>query len=566
MPTTKSNSEFDHYELLTHSKCSSNAACCFTNLGRQEPGQFNMKNNMKGKLGHLIMNVYRSFGYFQLNDIEEFKTPDGIPYWYNARTGETFWEQPLHDMNADEEEEGRLIDDGEDDENEKGLYSEARVRKHMLTNYEKDEVSETKMAMMQAKQGLKDGHGQTGSGGGGSGGGGGGGGDYRSKKIKIKDLDLSKTSVLKQRGTGTMSGGMLSSRSMASDAPSTSRRLSAEPRVYRIDAHGKYRDTKVVSGASTARSDYDAFSDAGGAGGGMGGGFVSAEIGDISSARGGQVGSGGGNSSSGGEGGTVARRRSHEVQQRQQALQVATSGEAVAASTTGAESPMSQAQTNQILHFISDELQRVLPTISEGKDSSAQDALKIGLGLGLGLGIRASTSVAASAGGGSGAGAAAAATSSAAESARQQMASRESALSSSSSSSSMLSGRAVEESKGAHAHAHHHDHDHDHGHGHGGAMLKSSAGHGSTKKSGGSDKVGIRSRGKQIQTVLPKPTATPDVAGESVVLGDEFMVVEHETHKAAGAGTLFRSGDDQGEWRGGERERERKREGGRATK
>ena len=529
VPTTKSNSEFDHYELLTHSKCSSNAACCFTNLGRQEPGQFNMKNDMKGKLGHLIMNVYRSFGYFQLNDIEEFKTPDGIPYWYNARTGETFWEQPLHDIDGDEEEEGRLIGDDDDDDNEKGLYSEARVRKHMLTNYEKDEVSETKKAMMQAKQGLQNGQEQGGSADSID-------RDYRSKQIKIKDLDLSKTSVLKQRGTGTMSGGMLSSRSIASEAPSTSRRLSAEPRVYRMDAHGKYRDTKVVSGSSTARSDYGAFSDAGSDA--MAGDLVGAKVGYAHSARRKEIegADGGGNET------TAGRQRLHP-------LQVVASepgaAEGSGASSGGAPSPMSQTQTNQILHFISGELERVLPTISEGKDSSAQDALKIGLGLGLGLGIRASTSVAAAAGEGAGAGVstATAAASSTADSARRQIASRESMVSSSSWSSS------IEESKGAAAPTQ------DNGR-HDVTLLKSSAdlGGGVAKKGDddGSGRSGIRSRGKssgagrQLKKLLPQPTATPDVAGESVVLGDEYMVVEHETHKAAGEGTLFRSGDDQG--------------------
>lgn len=27
--------------------------------------------------------------------LEEFETDDGVPYWFDRRTGETFWERPL---------------------------------------------------------------------------------------------------------------------------------------------------------------------------------------------------------------------------------------------------------------------------------------------------------------------------------------------------------------------------------------------------------------------------------------------------------------------------------------
>jgi hypothetical protein len=29
--------------------------------------------------------------------VEQFFTDDGVPYWYDRRTGETFWERPLAD-------------------------------------------------------------------------------------------------------------------------------------------------------------------------------------------------------------------------------------------------------------------------------------------------------------------------------------------------------------------------------------------------------------------------------------------------------------------------------------
>lgn len=30
-----------------------------------------------------------------LQILEEFETDDGVPYWFDRRTGETFWERPL---------------------------------------------------------------------------------------------------------------------------------------------------------------------------------------------------------------------------------------------------------------------------------------------------------------------------------------------------------------------------------------------------------------------------------------------------------------------------------------
>ena len=29
--------------------------------------------------------------------LQEFKTDDGIPYWYHRVTGQTFWERPLYE-------------------------------------------------------------------------------------------------------------------------------------------------------------------------------------------------------------------------------------------------------------------------------------------------------------------------------------------------------------------------------------------------------------------------------------------------------------------------------------
>ena len=47
-------------------------------------------------MGHLVVSVYRSWAFTQKDTIEEFKTDEGIPYWYHRRTGQTFWERPLY--------------------------------------------------------------------------------------------------------------------------------------------------------------------------------------------------------------------------------------------------------------------------------------------------------------------------------------------------------------------------------------------------------------------------------------------------------------------------------------
>jgi hypothetical protein len=135
-------------------------------LGKQDPGDFGIKNNMKGKFGPLVTRVYRSYGYMQhLDDIEEFKTPEGISYWYNARTGETVWEKPLAledgylDSDDDEEDDG--MDPLSREESKQVTYSENKMRKHLLADYEadatlaQDSVGEAKQANKMSLGSLK---------------------------------------------------------------------------------------------------------------------------------------------------------------------------------------------------------------------------------------------------------------------------------------------------------------------------------------------------------------------------------------------------------------------------
>ena len=47
-------------------------------------------------MGSLLVSVYRSWAFTQRDIYEEFRSDDGVPYWYHRKTGQTFWERPLH--------------------------------------------------------------------------------------------------------------------------------------------------------------------------------------------------------------------------------------------------------------------------------------------------------------------------------------------------------------------------------------------------------------------------------------------------------------------------------------
>ena len=95
-PTNRDNTTLDFYHLLLLGVCSPSKEQVFTNLGVQEPGDFMRGCDSSRPLGHCVAVIYRSWAFLQKAPIEEFTTDDGIPYWYDRRTGETFWERPLH--------------------------------------------------------------------------------------------------------------------------------------------------------------------------------------------------------------------------------------------------------------------------------------------------------------------------------------------------------------------------------------------------------------------------------------------------------------------------------------
>lgn len=157
IPSTRELTLLDYFHLLVSPVASSNSTCCFTTLGRQDPGLYMVKAKHDALLGILEMRVYRSFAYFQTPHIEEFRTAEGVPYWFNRKTGETFWESPLIDLNnmKDDDEDRPLIEEPykATTESERRKFSDTlggkrkppsqmRMRQHMLKNYEEGEGEE----------------------------------------------------------------------------------------------------------------------------------------------------------------------------------------------------------------------------------------------------------------------------------------------------------------------------------------------------------------------------------------------------------------------------------------
>ncbi|CAM9103081.1 unnamed protein product, partial [Discosporangium mesarthrocarpum] len=94
-PSSRGNTTLDFYHLLLTATCSPNKEQVFTNLGVQECGEFMRGSDPMRAMGHNISMVYRSWAFLQKQALEEFETDDGVPYWFDRRTGETFWERPL---------------------------------------------------------------------------------------------------------------------------------------------------------------------------------------------------------------------------------------------------------------------------------------------------------------------------------------------------------------------------------------------------------------------------------------------------------------------------------------
>jgi len=151
-PSTRDNSTLDFFHLLLQGAISGSKAQVFTALTVQEAGLFLKECNAELPMGHLVVSVYRSWAFTQKDTIEEFKTDDGVSYWYHRRTGQTFWERPLYEEEEKTALEGGTILDMDHPEEplnvHKGFegadrrYTQGDFRKLMLAHHEQDSEAE----------------------------------------------------------------------------------------------------------------------------------------------------------------------------------------------------------------------------------------------------------------------------------------------------------------------------------------------------------------------------------------------------------------------------------------
>ncbi|GMH73627.1 hypothetical protein TL16_g06244 [Triparma laevis f. inornata] len=149
-PTNRDNTTLDFYHLLLLGVCSPSKEQVFTNLGVQEPGDFMRGCDSSRPLGHCVAVIYRSWAFLQKAPIEEFLTDDGVPYWYDRRTGETFWERPLHkEEKVPVKEGGSVLGGGGEmpsigqgaSEGYEPRYDQRDMRKAMTRKHETEEMT-----------------------------------------------------------------------------------------------------------------------------------------------------------------------------------------------------------------------------------------------------------------------------------------------------------------------------------------------------------------------------------------------------------------------------------------
>lgn len=147
-PSTRENSTLDFFHLLLAGAMSQAKAQIFTILSVQEPGLFMKDSRMDLPMGHLVVSVYRSWAFTQFDTIQEFKTDDGVSYWYHRRTGQTFWERPLYDEEEPSPLNGGTILDMVHPEEPLNVhsgaegatrrYDQGQFRKNQLTHHENE--------------------------------------------------------------------------------------------------------------------------------------------------------------------------------------------------------------------------------------------------------------------------------------------------------------------------------------------------------------------------------------------------------------------------------------------
>lgn len=141
-PSTRNNSTLDFYSLCLNEHATANMAQIFTVLGFQEAGAFMLKSDASRPLGVFATSIYRSWSFQQRQRFEEFKTDDGIPYYYDRRTGETCWERPLADCEQLSVLRGGVrIDSNLECDSVKYRYRKDEVRKFATKHRETNDES-----------------------------------------------------------------------------------------------------------------------------------------------------------------------------------------------------------------------------------------------------------------------------------------------------------------------------------------------------------------------------------------------------------------------------------------
>lgn len=162
-PSTKANTVSEFIHLLWVGKSSRNQGQCFTNLGRQEPGEFMRNSDPENELGPYTSIVYRSWAYMQSSPYEEFVTDNGIAYWYDRDKGKTYWERPVLEIERQRGVDGGVdgtITDGIGERASLGVgvnepkYSQKEMRTYITKTIEepKDEEIRKKKVKQSAKK------------------------------------------------------------------------------------------------------------------------------------------------------------------------------------------------------------------------------------------------------------------------------------------------------------------------------------------------------------------------------------------------------------------------------
>ncbi|RLN85290.1 hypothetical protein BBJ28_00002749 [Nothophytophthora sp. Chile5] len=172
VPTTRENTPIEFIHLLWIGQSSRNQPQVFTTLGRQQPGDFMKNSDPNGALGACSSVVYRSWAYMQDSPFDEFVTADGVAYWYDRNTGDTFWTRPILPVEKHRGKDGDVdgvitVGEGEvatlgvgvgnggsdSDAAEDGgaaRYSQQNLRKYMTKKMEAPEEKERRLKLVTA--------------------------------------------------------------------------------------------------------------------------------------------------------------------------------------------------------------------------------------------------------------------------------------------------------------------------------------------------------------------------------------------------------------------------------